>query len=469
MALKALLLRSKLDAKKKELETLREKDADFEKREAELEESINEMTEETSEEDRKVVEEQAEAFQTEKDEHDAAKGELEAEVERLEKEIAEEEKRSAAAAKKLEKTERGAETYMETRKFFNMNHQERDAFFAREEVQTFLQRARELAGQNRAVTGAELTIPDVMLELVRENLADYSKLLQKVNLKKVPGTARQNIMGTIPEAVWTEMCGKLNELNFLFNQVEVDGYKVGGYVAVCNATLEDSDLSLATELLTGIGQAIGLALDKAIVFGTGTKMPMGIFTRLAQTAKPSGYPEKAREWKDLHTSNIISITAANSEGAKLFKNIVNASGKAKGRYSRGEKFWVMNETTHTALLAESLSINAAGAITAGVNGTMPIVGGEIIDLDFIPDNVIIGGYGDLYLLAERAGMKLAQSEHVLFIEDQTVFKGTARYDGMPVIPEGFIAIGINGTTPSATGISFASDEANKVVTEEAGE
>lgn len=468
MALKALLLRSKLDAKKKELETLREKDADFEKREAELEESINEMTEETSEEDRKVVEEQAEAFQTEKDEHDAAKGELEAEVERLEKEIAEEEKRSAVAAKKPEKTERGAETYMETRKFFNMNHQERDAFFAREEVQTFLQRARELAGQNRAVTGAELTIPDVMLELVRENLADYSKLLQKVNLKKVPGTARQNIMGTIPEAVWTEMCGKLNELNFLFNQVEVDGYKVGGYVAVCNATLEDSDLSLATELLTGIGQAIGLALDKAIVFGTGTKMPMGIFTRLAQTAKPSGYPEKAREWKDLHTSNIISITAANSEGAKLFKNIVNASGKAKGRYSRGEKFWVMNETTHTALLAESLSINAAGAITAGVNGTMPIVGGEIIDLDFIPDNVIIGGYGDLYLLAERAGMKLAQSEHVLFIEDQTVFKGTARYDGMPVIPEGFIAIGINGTTPSATGISFASDGANKVVTEEAG-
>ena len=56
MALKALLLRSKLDAKKKELETLREKDADFEKREAELETAIGEMTEETSEEDRQEVE-----------------------------------------------------------------------------------------------------------------------------------------------------------------------------------------------------------------------------------------------------------------------------------------------------------------------------------------------------------------------------------------------------------------------------
>lgn len=459
MALKALLLRSKLDAKKKELEALRAKDADFEKREAELETAIGEMTEETSEEDRQEVEKQAETFQTEKDEHDTAKGELEAEVERLENEIAEEEKRSATV-QKSETRERGAENTMETRRFFNMNAQERDAFFAREDVTTFLQRTRELAGQNRAVNGAELTIPDVMLDLIRENITDYSKLLRKVNLKKVPGTARQNVMGTIPEAVWTEMCGKLNELNFLFNQVETDGYKVGGYVAICNATLEDSDLSLATELLTGIGQAIGLALDKAIVFGTGTKMPLGIFTRLAQTTKPSDYPEKAREWKDLHTSNIITISAANSTGVKLFQNVIKAFGNAKGKYSSGEKFWVMNDTTHNNMLAESLSINAAGAIAAGINGTMPIVGGEIIDLDFIPDDVIIGGYGDLYLLAERAGIKLAQSEHVMFIEDQTVFKGTARYDGKPAIPEGFVAIGINGTAPSASGISFTEDKAN---------
>lgn len=461
MALKALLLRSKLDAKKKELEALRAKDADFEKREAELETAIGEMTEETSEEDRQEVEKQAEDFQTEKDEHDKAKGELEAEVERLENEIAEEEKRSKEAARNNpEQRERGAETNMETRRFFNMTAQERDAFFAREDVTSFLQRARTLAGQQRAVTGAELTIPDVMLELIRENLASYSKLLNKVNLKKVPGTARQPVMGTIPEAVWTEMCGKLNELPFLFNQVEVDGYKVGGYVAVCNAVLEDSDVALATELLTGIGQALGIAIDKAIVFGTGTKMPLGIFTRLAQTVKPSDYPEKAREWKDLHTSNIITITAANSTDAKLFKEIVKASGNAKGKYSKGEKFWAMSEKTHTTLLAEAISFNAAGAITAGMNDTMPVVGGEIIELEFMPDNMIIGGYGDLYLLAERAGMKLSQSEHVLFIEDQTVFKGTARYDGKPSIAEGFVAIGIGGTAPSASSISFTEDAAN---------
>jgi len=80
-------------------------------------------------------------------------------------------------------------------------------------------------------------------------------------------------------------------------------------------------------------------------------------------------------------------------------------------------------------------------------------------LNFIPDNVIIAGYFDLYLLAERAGTKFASSEHVKFLQDQTVFKGTARYDGLPVISEAFVAIGLGGTTPNAT-MTFAADTAN---------
>lgn len=445
MALKALLLRSKLDAKKKELEALREKDADFEKREAELETAIGEMTEETSEEDRQEAEKQAETFQTEKDEHDTAKGELEAEVERLENEIAEEEKRSAAI-QKPETRERGVENTMETRRFFNMTAQERDTFFAREDVRDFLQRAREFGNQKRAVSGAELTIPEVLLDLVRENIQNYSKLLSKVRLRRVPGNARQPIMGIIPEGIWTEACGKLNELEFKFTEVEVDGYKVGGFVAICNAILEDSDVALATELLTGIGQAIGLALDKAIIFGTGTKMPTGIFGKL-----PS--------------ENKTSVTAANSTDAKLFKEIIKASGNAKSDYSAGGKFWAMSEKTKTTLLAEAVSFTAAGAIASGVSGTMPVIGGDIVTLPFMPDNMIVGGYGDLYLLAERAGTKLSQSEHVMFIEDNTVFKGTGRYDGIPVIPEAFVAIGINGVTPSAASVTFAADDANTEASE----
>ena len=92
---------------------------------------------------------------------------------------------------------------------------------------------------------------------------------------------------------------------------------------------------------------------------------------------------------------------------------------------------------------------------------MPVVGGIIEVLDFVPNYVIVGGYFDLYLLAERSGQKFAQSEHVRFLNDQTVFKGTARYDGQAAIAEAFVAIGVNGATPDDT-MSFAGDTANSV-------
>ena len=187
-------------------------------------------------------------------------------------------------------------------------------------------------------------------------------------------------------------------------------------------------------------------------------MPLGVVTRLVQTAAPADYPATARPWADLHTSNIVSI-AAGTEDADLFKEIVLALGAAKGAYSRGTKVWVMNETTYTTLVANAMTIDANGAIVSGVSGQMPVAGGTIEVLNFIPDNVIIAGYFDLYLLAERAGTKFATSEHIRFLQDQTVMKGTARYDGVPVIAEAFVAIGLGGTTPNAT-MTFASDTAN---------
>lgn len=466
MALRTLLLRKKLDAARKALEELRAKDAGFEAREAELEAAIGEAE---TDEDKQDVEGLVSEFEAQKKDHEDKKAGLAGEVEQLEKDLADEEAKQAQAAQNAvpqpdntpaPSGERKDEhiVSMERRGFFGLDRQQRDAFFAREDVKEFLQRVRTLGKEKRAISGADLTIPAVMLDLIRENITKYSKLISKVNLRPVPGTARQNIMGTVPEAVWTEACATLNELSLSFNQVEVDGYKVGGFIAVCNAILEDSDLNLASEIMEAIGQAIGCALDKAIVYGTGKKMPTGVMTRLAQISKPSDWNEKAPEWKGLSTTNLVTIT--DKAGLDLYQDIILNAGVAKSTYSRGPITWVMNETTKAQITAQAMAVNSAGAIVSGLNNTMPVLGGDIVTLDFIPVGDIIFGYFDLYLLAQRAGAQLAQSEHVRFIEDQTVFKGTARYDGMPVFGEAFGAMNIAGKSPTTTA-TFPPDTANE--------
>lgn len=464
MALKAIMLRRSIEKKTNELAALRERDGEFERREAELETAINEAE---TEEDEAAVSEEIEKFETEKEAHEGEKKRLQEEIEGLEAELKETE--SKAPGEPESRTEReGSRRTMERRNFFGMNMQEREAFLADNDVKAFLSRVREIGSaapvNKRAVTGADLTIPTAVLELIRQNIMDYSKLVRRVRLRTVSGKARQTVMGTIPEAVWTEMCAKLNEIDFGFTQTEVDGYKVGGVIYICKATLEDSDLDLAAEIIDALGIAIGIALDKAILYGLGTKMPLGIVTRLAQESAPSDYPATARPWQDLHTSNMITIQS-NSTGLEFFKEIVLAGGKASNKYARGTKFWAMNDTTYTKIKVEAMNFNSAGAIVSVQDGTMPVAGGDIVVLsdDIIPDNNIVAGYGELYLLAERAGSEFARSDEYRFAEDQVAFKGTARYDGEPVIAEGFIAIGL-GAAPQ-TSATFTGDTANDATLE----
>ena len=465
MAIRALMLRKKLDDARKKLDELRAKAAALATREAELEQAISEAS---TDEEQQAVEAAVAEFENDKAENEKEVADVEKQCEDLERELNETEQKTntpppaqteEGRGKELPVMENLAITTKRARELFgSMTMEQRAAMFEREDVKNFISEIRSCMTEKRAISNVGLLIPKVYLGMIRENIERYSKLYKYVYLRPITGEGRMNIMGTIPEAVWTEMCANLNELDFGLNDVEVDGYKVGGFIPVCNATLEDSDIDLAAEIITVLGQAIGKALDKAILYGKGVKMPLGIVTRLCQTTAPQNLPANARPWQDLSTTNVKTLNAS-LEGLTLYRQLLLDSTAAKGKYSKGEKVWAMNDTTYAKLQASMLSTNASGAIVSGINNTLPVIGGTVEKLEFIPDNIIIGGYFDLYLLVERAGTKISQSEHYRFPQDQTLFKGTARYDGLPVIAEGFVAIGLNGVTPTAD-MLFAPDEAN---------
>lgn len=469
--LKVLMLRRSADAKKAELAELERKDADFITREAELETAINEVEPGNAEQE-EAVNAEIEKFDEEKTAHEATKQQLSADIEGIEAEIAEIERNApkppVAEIKKTEKV-RG-DTKMEinirslpkTRRAFDaLAAEQRNAIVAQDDVKNFLGQLRSMKGQNRAISGAELTIPVVFLDLISENMFRYSKLLNRVRVRYVDGQARQTIAGTVPEAVWTEMCGAINELNFVFNQVTLDGYKVAGYVPVCNSLLDDNDINLASWIVEMLSESIGLAMDKAILYGKGSasRMPLGIVTRLAQAAQPSDYPANAPAWVDLRTSNILQIGGADSTGAAFWSELMTATGATYTKYNRGTMFWAMNSKTYAALKSKLITFTATGDIVANLFGSLPIVTGDIDVLEFIPDGDIIGGYGDLYLLAMRSGLMIESSYEVQFLQDNTVFRAKQRADGQPIIPGAFVAININNTAVT-TAMDFAADTAN---------
>lgn len=472
--LKALMLKRSLDAKRAELADLERKDESFQTREAELEVAINEV-EPGNDEQEAAVNAEIEAFEADKAAHEAATDALRGDIAALEAELEELERSApkpapAEPARAAQITQRGDRTMqtinirslpMSQRAFDALPMERREAIVSAPEVAEFLGQLRGMKGQSRAITGAELTIPVVFLDLISENMFRYSKLLNRVRVRNVSGEARQTIAGTVPEAIWTEMCGAINELSFTFNQVTLDGYKVAGYVPVCNSLLEDNDINLASWIVEMISESIGLAMDKAILYGKGaaSKMPLGIVTRLAQDTKPADYPANAPEWVDLSDSNILQIGGASVTGAEFWSALMTATGATYTRYNRGNMFWAMNSKTYATLKSKLITFTATGDIVANLFGSLPIVTGDIDVLEFIPDGDIIGGYGDLYLLAMRSGMTIESSTHVQFIQDNTVFRGKQRADGMPIIPGAFVAININNQAVT-TVMDFAADTAN---------
>ena len=228
-------------------------------------------------------------------------------------------------------------------RFFGMTVSQRDAFMARAEVKDFVERLRRFKGNERSVTGSTLGIPEVMLDILRDNIDRYSKLMKYVTLKQVRGTARQPIAGTVPEAIWMEAVSNLNDIDFVFTQVEADGYKVGGFIAIPNSTLEDDiGIDLMQTVMDMMGQAIGYAVDKALPYGTGTKMPVGWVTRLAASSQPSWWGTNQGTFTDLHTSHVLTLNISSNTGAAFFQPLLAALGVADPRYSNGVPCWVMN-------------------------------------------------------------------------------------------------------------------------------
>lgn len=472
MALKALMISSRLTALNEELTQLQARDAEFSAREAELSAAIEEAV---TEEERETVEAAVSAFDAEQDAHRAAVNALNERIASLNAELSALEAaapppapESPVADHKNERMNTSMITLpdiralpMSQRAFDALPMAQRESILASHKVQEFLAKIRSYKNTQASVTGAELTIPVEFLDIINENRFRYSKLMNRVRVRNVGGEARQTIAGTVPEAVWTEMCGAINELTFVFNQITTDGYKVAGFIPVCNSLLEDNDVNLASWIVEMLSESIGLAKDKAIIYGKGaaSKMPLGIVTRLAQTSQPAGYPANAPAWTDLHTTNIIKLNGDSMNGAEFWSALTLAAGNTFTHYSRGEQFWAMNSKTYNYLKSKVITFTASGDIVANLFGTLPIINGNIDILEFMPDYDIVGGYGDLYLWAQRAGMTIEQSREVQFIQDNTVFKGKERADGQPIIPGAFVAINVKNVDVT-TSMLFTADSAN---------
>jgi HK97 family phage major capsid protein len=414
--LKQLKIQKALELKRQKLKEIETKAADILKRSEDTQAALAEAA---SEEDLNLLETEIVGIEKEQTDNEAEKKTVEDEIAALETELEEVTERADKTKQQTQRSKGVSDAMvnrLEVRELLKTGE-----YYKRSDVVEFYDKFKNL----RAVTGGELTIPEVVVNRIMEILGDYSTLYPLVDKIRIKGTARIIVDTDTTPATWVEQNAALpvGDVGTLAT-IDFDGFKVGKITFVDNYLLQDSVINLDTYIAQKIARAIALALDIAILNGTGAagKQPTGIIPSI-----PVG--------------NQVSV-ASNAALVEFVKPIGLID---TGLDSVGEIIAVMKRSTYyNHFLEFSINVDGAGNVVGRLpNLTRPdILGIRVVFNNSMAEDEVLYGDFQMYTLVERENIAVDSSDQVRFVEDQMAFRGKGRFDGKPTKADAFALVTI---------------------------
>ena len=415
--LKQLKIAKAIEIKREKLKEVETKAAAILKR---SEAAQTALAEAKTPEDLQLLETEITAIETEQTTVDSEKKTIEDEIAVLEAELEEVGQRAAIDSKKqtrtIDKGEGAKMNRLQVREMLKSGE-----YYKHKEVTEFYEKIKNL----RAVTGAELTIPEIVVSRIMDILGDYATLYPLVDKIRVNGTTRILIDTDTSAATWTEQRNALpiGDVGTIAT-LDFDGFKVGKVTFVDNFMLQDSVINLDDYVSKKIARAIALALDVAILNGTGAAgfQPAGIIPAI-----PAG--------------NRVTVAS----GDPLVNFLKPIGSIDTGLDQVGDIYAVMRRSTYyNHFLEYSINVNGAGEQVGKLpNLTRPdLVGIPVVFNNSIAADQVLYGDFDAYTLVERENITIDQSEHIRFVEDQQAFRAKGRFDGKPTKPAAFVLVTI---------------------------
>ena len=404
--LKQLKIQKALELKRQKLEELQTKAAAILKR---SEDAQAGLTEAANEEDLTLLESEITKIEEEQTALDGEKRTVEEEISALETELQDVEARSKAAATKRTNQEKGKGESEPMNRFQVRELLRTGEYYKQPDVIEFYEKFKNL----RAVTGGELQIPYTVVNRIIEILGDYATIYPLVDKIRINGSGRILIDTDTTAATWIEQNAALaiSDVGTLA-YVDFDGFKVGKVTFVDNYMLQDSIINLDNYVARKIARAIAMALDIAILNGTGAanKQPSGIIPAIP-------------------VENQVSI-ASNADFIEFVKPI----GLVDTGLDQvlGEIVAVMKRTTYyNHFLQFSLNVDDSGKYVGMLpNLTQPnILGIPVVFSNAMDADTVLYGDFQRYTLVERENITIDNSAEVRFVEDQMAFRGKGRFDG----------------------------------------
>ncbi len=291
--------------------------------------------------------------------------------------------------------------------------------------------------EKRGFTDLEVVLPKTVFDRVFEDLQKEHPLLNEITFQNTSAITEWVIRTTETESAWW---GKLTdkikkELEHGFDKIKTDTYKLSAYMPVAKAMLDLGPEWLDKYVRMVLSESISMALEAAIIAGTGKDQPIGMIKNLKGAVVEGVYPDKDK----VELENLLPETI----GPKIMVPLT------RGGVKKIEKVLVIvNPVDYWGKIFPACC-NLMPTNSSTPEG-IPKIPSKIIQSVEVPKGTLIAGLGKDYFMGVGSNGKIEYSDEYKFLEEERVYIVKQYATGTPKDNDSFLAFDISNLDTTLT-------------------
>ena len=293
--------------------------------------------------------------------------------------------------------------------------------------------------------GVETLMPATVFDRVFEDLRQNHPLLSEISFVNTTGVTEWITRNNDVDAAWWGALTAAIEkkLEMAFKKEKTELFKLSAYVPVAKAMLDLGPEWLDKFVREVLYESLAIALELAIVAGTGNGQPIGMIKDLEGgtygasdtevtegTAKEGDYkPKTATALNDLQPATLGASVMAplTKSGKRAVPNVLLVVNPLD--------YWSKIFPQTTYLTADKTY----------VHGVLPIPA-KVVQSVAVPEGTLIAGMAKDYFMGVGSTQKIEHSDHYKFLEDERTYIAKQYANGKPLDNDAFLVFDISGMT-----------------------
>ncbi|MGE6615106.1 phage major capsid protein [Bacillus mycoides] len=276
--------------------------------------------------------------------------------------------------------------------------------------------------------GVEELVPATLIERVFEDLTYKHELLNEISFVNVNGLTTWTVKkGELQTAFWGKLSAAHKEmLDEGFEQIPVNQLKLSAYLLVSKAMLDLGPSWLDRYVRTVLVESIAIALEAAIVAGTGKDQPIGMIKDLDNVKNGEHADKKKVELSDFTPKTL---------GKEVMKPLCK-----KGKRNPQNVLLIVNPLDYWEhIFPATTFLNAQGVYVYNV---LPIPG-KVIQSAAVPVGSMVAGIASDYFMGLGGAQKIESYDQTRAIEDEQLYIARMYANGRAKENESFIVYDIS--------------------------